>query len=305
MKNLKNVLQMLKSIVLVWLITLLLFVAGDGLSNKLNGYLRKFRNELRGKNKTKRKSFLSKVSNFFTKRVSLTREAVSDYWARGKKGAMFNRDEMGKEGFFNFGFIMMAAPTPENVIIGIIGKIAVANRAIRAKEIIDACASSTLCTIPPADIVIYRGHYDTFVAAIDAPKKAAWKIVVKDQKILLAAFQLKANSDQPNAISILESGSFKIKNVGGGTKQTFQLFDGAASGTVSLIGQSGGKKKHLHDWFISLDKGLTWTRLQPTINSETLATGLTVGMDVWFAHQLIDKNGIVPLSYAKKNIIVK
>jgi len=45
--------------------------------------------------------------------------------------------------------------------------------------------------------------------------------------------------------------------------------------------------------------------LESTINLETLAIGLVVGSTVWFGHQIIDKNGIVALSYAMKSIVVK
>ena len=202
--------------------------------------------------------------------------------------------------------ILMAAPTPENVITGIIGKIKKADRYDRALEIINACAISTYVTIAPADITLYRGHLTTFNAVgTPAQKSARWAIVYDDLKILLSTFQLAATANQPNAIVILESGAFKIKNIGGNSKRQFNLFDGAESGTVRLEGQAGGKKKHLHDWFISYDLGVTWTRLQPTISGETLAIGLTVGKTVWFGHQIIDKNGIVDGSYDKKSIVVK
>jgi hypothetical protein len=292
---------------LLWLfVSVLLFIGRNFMKTRTVYALRNILNESRPKGWTKERISFLWFKKLIVKNVYIPFNLNRVLDASKATGALFSMARMNKFQYRNFVYMLMAMPTPENVITGIIGKIAVANRAIRAKEIIDACAVSTWVTILPADIVIYRGHLATFVAAIDAPKKAAWKIVMKDLKILLSAFQLAANNDQPNAISILESGSFKIKQVGGKKSQVFDLTDGAASGTVNLIGEAGNpKKKHLHDWFISLDGGLTWTRLQPTINSETLAIDLPVGKDVWFAHQIIDKNGIVPLSYAKKNIIVK
>jgi hypothetical protein len=201
-------------------------------------------------------------------------------------GALFDMKRMNRIQYRNFLYMLMAVPTPENVITGIIGKIAVANRAIRAKEIIDACAVSTWVTIAPADILIYRGHLAAFETAIDAPKKAAWKIVMKDLKILLSTFQLAANNDQPNAISILESGSFKIKGIGKKQRQVFGLKNGIDPGTIDLTGNTT-KGRCLHDWWISLDNGLTWTRMAPTLDSTTQETGLKVGANVGFRHQLI------------------
>src|ERR1035437_7165264 len=111
MKTFKNLLLMIKCTFLVMLISLFLFVAKNDASNKLINFLQAYRNTLRGKNKTIKKSFFARGIRFFMNRVTLTRAAVSDYWARGKEGAFFNRDEMGSEGFNNFAVIMMATPT--------------------------------------------------------------------------------------------------------------------------------------------------------------------------------------------------
>jgi hypothetical protein len=306
MKTFKNLLLMIKCTFLVMLISLFLFVAKNDASNKLINFLQAYRNTLRGKNKTIKKSFFARGIRFFMNRVTLTRAAVSDYWARGKEGAFFNRDEMGSEGFNNFAVIMMATPTPENAIIGILGDIPVMGlRWQWAKDFIDPCAISTWVAIDPLVITADRLLLSAFNTAIGSNKKAKWVPLYAALQSLLADFQGIANTDKPNAIVILESGNFKIKGMGGKKPQVFNLFDGAASGTVRLVGEAGGKKKTCHDWFISFDKGMTWTRLQPTINSETLATGLPVGETIWFAHQIINKNGVVADSYNKKSIVVK
>ena len=188
-------------------------------------------------------------------------------------------------------FVMMAVPTPENVITGIIGKIKTVNRGTRAKEIIDACALSTTPAILPATIVTYRAHLATFTAAVGAAKKAAWKIVYNDLKALLFAFQVAGNADQPNCITILEGGKFRIKGVGSKQKQVFGLTNGVDSGTVDLIGNTINKGARLHDWWISLDLGVTWTRMDPTLDSFCSMTDLTVGATVGFGHQLIVGKG--------------
>jgi hypothetical protein len=307
MKTFKNLLLMIKCTFLVLLITLFLFVAKDDPSSKLINYLRAYRNTLTGKNRTKRKSFLSKGIRFFSSRVKLTRVAVSDYWARGKEGAFFNRDEMGKAGFNNFAVILMATPTPENSIIGILGTPPVMGlRWQWAKDFIDACAVSTWVTIDPIVITADRVLLSAFNTAIGENKKAKWVPLYASLQALLSDFQGIANLDKPNAIVILQSGNFKIKGMGGKKPQTFQLMDGAVSGTVNLIGPAGPrKKKHLHDWFISYDLGNTWERIQPTINAETSFDGLPVGKVIWFAHQIIDANGVIAGSYDKKSIVVK
>ena len=306
MKTFKNLLLMIKCTFLVYLITLFLFVAKDDASSKLINYLRAYRNSLTGKNRTKRINFFSKGIRFFIKRVKLTQVAVSDFWARGREGAFFNRDEMGGEGYSNFGFILMAVPTPENKIIGILGKIpAMSARGAWVKVYFDACATSALVTVNPLVIAADRLILTNFNAATDAPKKALWETLLLALQSLLADFQGIANLDRPNSISILESGNFKIKGKGGNKEKTFNLYAGAESGSVRLEGQVIKKGRIAHDWQVSYDNGMTWIRLLPTINSETLVSGLKVGETVWFAHQLVDKNGVVDGSYSKKSIVIQ
>ena len=189
-------------------------------------------------------------------------------------------------------FLLMAVPTPENVITGIIGTIKKANRYDRALEIINACAISTYVTIAPADITIYRGHLTTFNAVGTASQKQSrWLIVYDDLKILLSTFQLAATANQSESINILESGKFKIKGKGGKGKQVFSLTNGVDSGTVDLTGNTVNKGARLHDWWISMDLGVTWTRMAPTLDSTCQATGLPVGKSVGFRHQLIVAKG--------------
>ena len=191
---------------------------------------------------------------------------------------------------FNGLFMMMAVPTPENVITGIIGKIKKADRGDRALEIINGCATSTYVTITPADILIYRGHLTTFNAVgTPSQKKSRWLIVYDDLKILLSTFQLAATANQPDSINILESGKFRIKGMGGSSKNVFDVFNTDVSGTVRITGPVM-KKRHCHDWKYSSD-GITYIRFTPSINAEIFIPELVVGQKYWFQHQLIDKDG--------------
>jgi hypothetical protein len=188
-------------------------------------------------------------------------------------------------------FVMMSMPTPENVITGYIGKIAVKDRGTRGKEIIDACAIAPNPSILPADIIIYRAHLLTFTnATTKSAKNAAWKIVYGDLKILLFAFQIAANADQPNSITILESGSFKIKGVGKKQRQVFGLTNGVEPGTIDLVGNLI-KGRCFHIWYISYDGGKTYVIFDTTFESVISKTGLTVGQTIYFQHQYITPQG--------------
>ena len=268
------------------LVGLVLLLGGKLMNRLTKKGLRNILNDSRPISWTNEKISFSWFKNIFIKNVYVPLNINKIFDESKATGALFNMKRMNKFQYRNFIWMLMAMPTPENVITGIIGTILTPNRAIRAKEIIDACAVSTWVIILPADIIIYRGHLTTFENAIGAPKKAAWKIVVKDQKILLSAFQLAANNDQPNAISILESGSFKIKQVGKKQRQVFGLMNGVDPGMVDLVGNTT-KGRCLHDWWISYDLGITYTRMAPTLDSKTQKTGLTVGKVIYFQHQLI------------------
>jgi hypothetical protein len=187
-------------------------------------------------------------------------------------------------------YVMMSMPTPENIITGIIGAIKTPNRFARATEIIDACALTTVPTIPPANIILYRAHVATFNTAIGSAKKAAWKIVYADLKVLLFTFQIAANADQPNSITILESGSFKIKGIGKKQKQVFSLTNGVAGGTIDLVGNVT-KGRCFHVWYISYDGGKTYVIFDTTFESVIQKEGLTVGQTIYFQHQYITPRG--------------
>src|ERR1035437_7799638 len=175
------------------LVAKLLFIAGRFMKAQQVQALQHLVNQTRPKGWTKEKFSFSWFKNLLIKHVYSPFNLNKVLDASKATGALFNMQRMNKFQYRNFLYMLMAMPTPENVITGIIGKIAVANRAIRTKEIIDACAVSTWVIILPADILIYRGHLAAFEVAIGAPKKAAWKIVYKDEKTLLSAFQLAAN----------------------------------------------------------------------------------------------------------------
>ncbi|MEI6815310.1 MAG: hypothetical protein WCL14_01775 [Bacteroidota bacterium] len=186
------------------------------------------------------------------------------------------------------GIYLLAVPTPENVITGLLGiPKAMKSRDERAKEIIDACATNSWETILPANTILYRANLALFTAApTAAARKATWKVVYLNMKTLLSVFQLGANANQPNAILILESGTFKIKGVSKRQKQVFTVSNTEVSGTILMVGPAGSRNS-CHDWHISIDGGLTYKREQPTKDSDTSAVGLVVGMKVYFRHQLI------------------
>jgi len=227
--------------------------------------------------------FINKVVIDFSRKEALFRGSL-------KSGYIFSTERFGKREYRNFAYLMFAMPKPENMIIGILGPIPkMGLRAEWAKQFIDKCESSTWVSIPAGQISDDRDLWTTFNDAKDSAKKAAWIPLLNALNALLGDFMEVTYTDHPNSIVILESGNFKIKQMGGRTSQVFNVFNTESSGTVRLVG-TVTIKRSCHDWFISIN-GVDFIRLQPSISSEIFISGLTPGQKRWFRHQLITKDG--------------
>ena len=115
-------------------------------------------------------------------------------------------------------------------------------------------------------------------------------------------FQNAMNLDKPNAITICQSANLHVKGVGGGHTEIFRAEPGVVSGTIQLYAPGGGPNT-AHDWWYSKDN-ITWVRLKPTINNETLVIGLTPKDDAYFKHERILANGLFPMDGVIHTIVV-
>ena len=75
----------------------------------------------------------------------------------------------------------------------------------------------------------------------------------------------------------------------------FDGFAGVESGSIVLIGPAA-QQHAFHEWWSSVDN-IVWVRLEGTVNANTLVTGLTPGLKMFFRHQIIDTNGGTGMSY--------
>jgi hypothetical protein len=113
---------------------------------------------------------------------------------------------------------------------------------------------------------------------------------------MMAVAQAGANSNQSQAIAIIESGLFKVKMVGSHSSRPFTAVNGADAGTADLSA-SGAGKTGMHEWHFSVD-GINYTSLQDTRLSKTIATGLKPVSKVWFRHRSFEGNVFEPWEYA-------
>ncbi len=199
--------------------------------------------------------------------------------------------------------ILLALPLPIHRVIAVLEMPAGnADRGVRAKDISVAAAVSTYVAVPPATITALNLLIANYNGATPATRTNLYRLLLNGLNSLMRTFQTAADADSANAIAIIESGAFRVKNVAIRQKQEFEVSNGLMSGEVDLIA-AGGKSHTCHDWMYSAD-GTIFTRMAPTVNAETHKTGLTPGTYAYFTHELVTKDGGQGVSQIVK-IIVK
>ena len=106
----------------------------------------------------------------------------------------------------------------------------------------------------------------------------------------MAPFQKAANLNPKDAADILTSGKFSIKTVSPRQKQALKIENSNVKGRILITGPVQGAYT-AHDWWYTLDNGVTAVRMNPTIGSKTMLEGMISGAKVGIAHQIITKKG--------------
>lgn len=163
-------------------------------------------------------------------------------------------------------------------------------QAEHAGKVIDASKASTYVKVPPANIDTANEALATFRnAATPAARNAALRPLRQSLQAIMFLFQTAANADPANAISIVESGGFKVKAIALNQKHSFELSYGVNSGTINLDAEGAGQHA-CHDWRYSAD-GKTFAHMAPTVNAHTHIDGLTPGQYAYFTHEVVTKDG--------------
>lgn len=92
------------------------------------------------------------------------------------------------------------------------------------------------------------------------------------------------------AAFILACGFFLKGGRGVINKRLFEARNGEVSGVIELVAKSLSDRE-AHEWWISLDKGLNWTVLTPTLQAKTKVEGYPRGTLLTFRHRVILKDG--------------
>ena len=163
-------------------------------------------------------------------------------------------------------------------------------QAEHAGKVITASKSSTYVKVPPANIEAADNALAAFQkAATSAERASALRPLRQSLQAIMFYFQQGANNDPANAVSIVESGGFKVKTFVPRQKGDFTIHNGVNSGTVDLDAAGSGSYT-CHDWRYSAD-GKTFVHLPPTVSAHTHVAGLTPGQNAWFTHEVVTKDG--------------
>jgi hypothetical protein len=125
-------------------------------------------------------------------------------------------------------------------------------------------------------------------AALTRDAKLA--IVHDDFKSWLTYVQGVANAATPaNAPALIEGAGFAVRRVTSRNKPAFAVKAGSVTGSVKLEAKAPGRRAS-YNWQYSTDQK-TWTSLPETLQSKTIASGLTAGTVYFFRVQILLPKG--------------
>ena len=160
----------------------------------------------------------------------------------------------------------------------------------KASDILTACTDNKWVTVDPAFLIDLGKLIASYNSqTVPSERDAAWVLVHAKLKKLMSFFQDGADAAPADAISIIESGDFRVKKIRIPKDQIFKATNGIESGVIDLVAQGGGSYT-CHDWWYSAD-GVAFERMQPTIAAKTQKTGLKPLTLAYFMHELITKKG--------------
>lgn len=99
-------------------------------------------------------------------------------------------------------------------------------------------------------------------------------------------------------IALALSNGFQVKDFGVINKQNFVVVDGPLPGAAKLVAK-GLQERSFHEWADSIDNGVTWRYIEPTLQATRVSVGYTVGGLAKFRHRTFTKDGPKPWDYAE------
>jgi hypothetical protein len=118
--------------------------------------------------------------------------------------------------------------------------------------------------------------------------------IMKDEceKVMDKVYEATEGLEYTDAVALINANGFPIKGSRGiVNKQVFEVRHADVLGELDLIAKASEESRQAHEWYYSLDEGLTWIYINTTLNAKTSIKGLPKGKDVDFRHRIILKDG--------------
>jgi hypothetical protein len=103
-------------------------------------------------------------------------------------------------------------------------------------------------------------------------------------------------------VALALSNGFQVEDFGVINKQDFVVVDGPVSGTVKQVAK-GVRDASFHEWGSSVDNGVTWDYIEPTIQASRISEGFTPGSKIKFRHRMFTRKG--PQDYHYFDLIIR
>ena len=183
-----------------------------------------------------------------------------------------SRDRTGRP------IILMSMPSGDQAIIGCLNFDNVfGNRVALANTMKTKITGNTWVVILPARITALALLITNYSERHGAARKTAWNALHAFLLLILRDFQDYADSHRIDAITILQSAGFHVREVGGSVEQIFEGFTGKVAGTIELFCPVGSSDGSVHGWKLYSADHTTWAWTKPTGVAHNTMSGLVSG----------------------------
>jgi hypothetical protein len=170
-----------------------------------------------------------------------------------------------------------------------------------AKFIATCFAQEPLLANPTLPLAVFEAH----IAELEARQtltltralgtvdsRNAQKVIVYGDMVQLKVFVQCVADAHPldMAAGIIVSSGMSVKRSSGHGKPDFEVKLGPVPGSVHLYARAP-KTRAAYDWAYSID-GLTWIRVDTTVNADTIIPNLALRTRYFFRYRIVTKEGV-------------
>lgn len=166
------------------------------------------------------------------------------------------------------------------------------SKADKAKMFFDtitACGTGVLVVTPPLTISALLLLVPLYANSNPGNEETTYNNLYNGVMAVMFNYQNYCNNNPSTALTAAKQGNFDVRIQTPRKKQELKGINNAVQGTVDITA-AGGPSRSAHEWKISYD-GVIFTYISTTLQAHLQVNGLAGGIEVWFLHQLITKDG--------------